>query len=226
MNATLIAACWRERLSRPVAVVLLVILMVLGLVVSVSTKSLADVTLGLTLVLGAGLVGRDVSSGSLALLLTRPLRRSEYLLSRWFAGSLAAATLGVVQLALQFLLLRLRSVELTGGALAYECARAVSLAFGLTATLVFLSTLVRGIGDVGLWLVAVIVASVLAPAGAVRASDELLALMVPRVDWGQSLNAQPIAWFPIVSFVSSLVLYLALGIVILNRKELSYASHA
>lgn len=44
-------------------------------------------------VLGAGLIGSDVSSGSLALLLSRPLSRTRYVLSRW--AGLVLSVLGV-----------------------------------------------------------------------------------------------------------------------------------
>jgi hypothetical protein len=226
MNTTLMWATWRERFSRRVPIILLAVVALWGLTGAGMQRAPSDMTIGFALILGAGLVGRDVSSGSLALLLTRPVRRSEYLLSRWFAASLAAGAAGLLELGLQYVLVRARSGAVSGVTLVYDCAEAITLAFGVTAALAFLSTLVRGIGDLGVWLVALLVAALAEPAGAARLGQELHHLLVPHVDWAQALDARPISWFPVVSYFSSVTLFLALAILVLNRKELSYASHA
>ena len=69
----------------------------------------------LGLILAAGSVGRDVSSGVLALVLTRPLVRTTYLLAKWTAVSTAVAALACATLAVQTILLRSRGVDISGG---------------------------------------------------------------------------------------------------------------
>jgi ABC-type transport system involved in multi-copper enzyme maturation permease subunit len=226
MNGTLVWACWRERFSRPLVIALLTVIALLGFVSSHFDKSLSDYSGLFAMVLGAGLVGRDVSSGALALLFTRPIKRSEYLLSRWLAAALAASALGVMALLAQFLILRLRGVGVTGSELLFASAKAISGDFGLAATLVFLSTLVRGIGDIGLWLLGSLLAALCASFVNRRLGEELLRLLTPRLDWARALTSQPISWFEIASYASSVTLFLALALMMINRKEISYASHA
>ena len=226
MNGTLLSACWRERFSRPLVVALLVVIALITFVVVWSNQRLSDVSVLFALVLSAGLVGKDVSSGALALLFTRPIRRSEYLLSRWLAGGLSAAVLGLAVLLAQFLVLRGRGVEVSGVELLSTAGKGVTGAFGLAAVLVFFSTLVRGIGDIGLWFVANLLVIVCEPAGLRRLEQELHGLLVPQVDFGRALASEPISWFAIVSYASSVTLFLGLALLMINRKEVSYASHA
>jgi hypothetical protein len=225
MNCVLIGACWRERFSRPLVLVLLLVVSLVSLVESVSDRSMSQLCSLFALILGAGLVGRDVSSGALALLFTRPVKRSHYLLSRWMAGGIAAATLSVVLQLAQFLTLRVRGVEISGTELLNACGEAITASFGLTACLIFLSTLMRGIGDLGLWFLAGMLSVLCELAGARRVSDEMDRLLAPKLDWAQALMSRPISWFEIVSYASSVTLFLALGLVMINGKEISYASH-
>jgi ABC-type transport system involved in multi-copper enzyme maturation permease subunit len=225
VNATLLWACWRERFSRPLVIALLTIVAVISFVSSHSDKELSDFSVFFALVLGAGLVGRDVSSGALALLFTRPIKRSEYLLSRWMAAGLAASALGVAVLLVQFLILRVRGVAIGGSDLLFAAAEAICGDFGMATILVFLSTLVRGIGDLGLWLLGSLIATLSETLVNRRLGQELFRLVSPRLDWARALASQPISWFEIVSYASSVTLFLALALVMINRKEISYASH-
>jgi hypothetical protein len=226
MNRTLIAACWRERLSRPLVVALLVVIALVTFINSWTDRTLSDPSAMFALILATGLVGRDVSSGALALLFCRPIRRSEYLLSRWLAGGLAAAVLGSVALLAQLLMLRLRGAGASGVDLLWIWGNGMTAVFGLASSLVFFSTLVRGIGDLGLWFLASTLTMLCELAGLLRLGRELYGFLLPRVDWQRALGAQPISWFEIISYASSVTLFLALALLMINRKELSYASHA
>ena len=94
-----VVATWRERLSRPIALIVCVLICA-GVTGSAITAdhTLQDPTLVLSLILASGSVGRDVSSGVLALVLTRPLVRTTYLLAKWTAVSTAVAALGCATL--------------------------------------------------------------------------------------------------------------------------------
>ena len=46
----------------------------------------------------------------------------------------------------------------------------------------------------------------------------------PSIDLHRLLVATPMPWFPILSYASTVALCVAIAIVVVNRKELSYAS--
>jgi hypothetical protein len=102
---------------------------------------------------------------------------------------------------------------------------------GLCAVMVLFSSLVGGIGDVGLWLVATVTGAVTGVAGAAlkspwlsRAADELQRTISPKLELAFLAGASRFSWFETLSYLSTVTLCLALAIVIVNRKELSYAS--
>ncbi|TMQ71594.1 MAG: hypothetical protein E6K81_09690, partial [Candidatus Eisenbacteria bacterium] len=98
MNLTLLLATWRQRLMSPIRVVLLGGLLVVPLLgvafVHGAGLSILGDSVGLTLVFAVGMIGQDVSSGVLQLLFARPVRRPEYVWSRWLATGLAATAVG------------------------------------------------------------------------------------------------------------------------------------
>src|SRR5919198_2264006 len=112
MNATLIVASIRQRLSSPIRMALLAALFVFPLLPVAFAPAaglwfLGD-SLGIALVLAAGAIGSDVSAGVLLLLFARPVRRSEYVLSRWCALGLGAALVRLGQIAIATAILAAR----------------------------------------------------------------------------------------------------------------------
>ena len=110
----LVTVTWRERLSRPVVVALCGLLCAAQTAFAVSgSHDLEDPVLVLALILGAGSIGRDLSSGVLALLFARPIVRTTYVIAKWTAVSLAAGTLGCATLIVQAVLLRSRGIDIS-----------------------------------------------------------------------------------------------------------------
>jgi len=235
VNAPLVFTLWRQRLASPVRLALLAMLggpPLLGVVLmpAAGLAPLGGAQL-FVLVLGAGMIGQDVSSGVLQLLCARPVRRSEYVISRWLAVALAATAVSLVQLAVAAGMLAARGAPPTPQEVLLSGAGRALDSFGLAAVLALLSSLIGGIGDIGLYLLATLGAKVLQTAGQVkrivwldRAGGELDAALTPTIDLARLLAASPVPWFPIVSYVSTITLCLALAIMVLNRRELSYAS--
>jgi hypothetical protein len=56
------------------------------------------------------------------------------------------------------------------------------------------------------------------------AGAELMASLTPTLDLPRLVASTPMPWSPIASYTSTVVLCLALAILAVNRKELSYAS--
>ena len=111
MIATLILHSLDEKLSDRLTLTLLVLLMLFPILIAVSTDELAPdpMVFWLAVVLGTGGIGRDHASGSLALALTRPIKRRDYLLARWAALCLAGTLCVAIQLGLEVALLEARA---------------------------------------------------------------------------------------------------------------------
>jgi ABC-type transport system involved in multi-copper enzyme maturation permease subunit len=186
---------------------------------------------GLVLTLGAGMIGQDVSSGVLQLLCARPVGRPDYVLSRWSAVGLAGVAISLVQLGLAVAVLGARGhapstqeIALFGAQRSFEC-------LGLAAVLALLSSLIGGLGDLALYLIAGMASGVLTMVAQWRhwtwldrIASQAMESLTPTIDLHRLLLATPMPWFPIVSYASTVALCLALAIVAVNRKELSYAA--
>jgi ABC-type transport system involved in multi-copper enzyme maturation permease subunit len=235
VNSTLMLAFWRQRLTSPVRMAVLAMFWGMPLLPVAFVRGAELSVLGngqyLVLTLGAGMIGQDVSSGVLQLLYARPVRRPEYVTSRWLAVAIAGVAVSLLQIAIACGLMAARGaappaeeVTLVAVGRLFEC-------LGLAAVLALLSSLVGGLGDLGLYLLAYLGAGVVSMAGQAkgwpwldRIGVEIAGSLMPTIDLPRLLASSPLAWFPIVSYASTVVLCLALAIVVVNRKELSYAS--
>jgi hypothetical protein len=220
----LIRASWGEQLSRPVILVLCVILALADTVGAVQVHELDDPTLLLTAFLGAGSIGRDLTSGVLPLLFTRPLTRASYVMAKWLAVSSLAAGAGLLALGIQALVLGQRGFGVPGPAIGAALFGAVTTAAGVAAVLVFLSTLVSGFGDLGLWMILRLAGALLERRAGPRFAAEWSGLFVPSLAWDTLAGWDAGAWFRLVSYLSTVSLFLCLAVISANRKEVSYAT--
>jgi ABC-type transport system involved in multi-copper enzyme maturation permease subunit len=205
---------------------------VLGSVLSQGRLPSASGASTLALVLGAGIIGQSVSAGTLPLVLARPIRRSTFVLTRWLAVGCAAVTVFAGSAFVAWLLGSVAGMETRSpGDVALLLSESVLHAFGTAAVLVALSALVRGYGDVALWVVGTILASLTAYAGQAKdiaalswIGKQTLDFLHPWVDLQQVIGARPVPLSGLAAWAFTVTLCLALAIVFLNRKELSYAS--
>jgi len=213
----LVSATWREKLARPIVLVLCVLICIGHASFVVSSHELEDPATPLALILGAGSIGRDVSSGVLALLFTRPLVRARYVLAKWLAVSVAAGVLAAATLLVEALILGRQGEGVPGAELAAALFASATATCGLTAVLVLFSTLLPGLGDVALWTALLLVMAVARGRLPQRVAEECQALLQPQLAWGST-------WFAILSYLSTVALCLCLAALVANRKELSYAA--
>jgi ABC-type transport system involved in multi-copper enzyme maturation permease subunit len=232
MNATLILALLRQRLSSPARVVLALTFFSFPLLIALAAPGdgLLRVDWLFALVLGGGMVGQDVSSGILSGIFARPIRRAEYALSRWAAVVLGASILVVLQTVVGLAILAMRGAEPDVSAMALKAVAAVLTVAGVSAVLLLFSCWVNGLGDLGIYLVGYMFANLLGIVGwkaswswLTRGGTELSKFLIPRLDPAQ-LFSTAFSAFDLASYLSTIVLCLALAIVLLNRKELSYAA--
>ena len=234
MNATLVAAFLRQRFTSPMRVGLLALVTVFplgGAVLMNTLAPLAGIASPIAFILAAGAIGQDVSSGTLQLLLVRPVSRPSLLVHRWLGSALAATAITMLMLILGSGALVLRGTHPDALDLIRMVLEALCSAAGSAAVMVMLSTLVGGLGDVALFFAALILSQMLEVLGTfqhwdwlVRACAEVHGVLSPQLSWEWMLHGTPPSWFALASWASTVTLALAVGIARLNRRELSYAA--
>jgi hypothetical protein len=193
----------------------------------------------LPLVLGLGSIGRDASGGLLPVLLTRPVRRSTYVLSHWAALGTVASFWTLLHLLAQGGLLLMCKTEtrgtpfyVSGSDLLLNGLDRVSLSFGMAAALVAFATRLPAFGNIVLWSAAFYVTELVLPGYGegdpfklVFTLRELLSgLLLPVLDVRRTFDATPISWSRLFTYLSNLSLWLLLAIHVFNSREVSYAS--
>jgi ABC-type transport system involved in multi-copper enzyme maturation permease subunit len=235
VNATLLAAFLRQRFSSPMRLVLLGLFGWTPMLPLLLSPAAGFSMLGdgyfIAIAIGAGMIGQEVASGTLPLMLTRPVTRSSFVISRWLGTALAAWLVMLAQALTAVALIAVRGAGVPWDGAGLFLANGALGVAGAAAILALLSALVDGLGDLGVLLmvfVSVQVAGLAARVGGwgwlARAAQEIHGLVQPHLDVAPFLGPAPVSWFEVVSYLSTVTLCLALAIVVLNRRELSYAS--
>lgn len=235
MNTTIIVAAIQQRLKSPVRMVLLGMAFVFPLLGAwfMPVLGLPGLANGFffAVALSAGLIGQDVSTGVLQLVFARPVRRWEYVLSRWLAFSLMASVLVVLQVTIGSIFISIQGLPIEADAVLKHMATQVLAAIGGVSILTLLSSLIGGLGDLALWVMVTIIGGVFQIWGTatfntalVRVSQEIGRVTRPELDITALMAPGGVSWFAIASYLSTVTLCLALAMVFVNRKELSYAS--
>jgi len=235
MNAVLVLATLRQRFTSPIRLLIVLLLGWMPMLPILMAPRTGFAALGdcyfLALTLAAGMIGQDLSSGTLQLLLARPVTRAQYVFSRW--GAVAAGTFLIagLQTLAAALIMALRGVPVPWDQAALFLANGALLALGTAAVMALLSSLAAGLGDLGLLFLVFFSAQVLEKVGMfkswdwlVRGAGELLRVLKPELDLAPFLHGGPVAWLAVVSYLSTVTLCLGLAVVVMNRRELSYAS--
>ena len=220
----LIRSTWGERLSRPLIGILAVVFCASKISLAVYSHELDDPSLFLTLMFAAGSVGRDVTSGVLPLIFTRPVARRTYVLAKWIAAGAAAGMVSALTLVVQALLLWHRGAPVPGSEISAAIFASFTSAFGIASVIVLLSVLVPGIGDMALWAALLLVGSLSAKVAPQRFVQEWHAFLEPTLEWGAASGTNLAGWFRVVSYLSTVTLCLCLAVMAANRKEISYAA--
>jgi len=234
MNRALVVALLRQRLASPMRVVLVGMLLVPGMGAALLMRSLAPVhetAYWLALVLAAGAIGQDVSSGVLHLTFARPVTRASYVASRWFAAALAAFALALAQLLPVAAALALRGAPPAAPELLAAVLQDAVLAATAAAVMVCFSSLVTGLGDVALLAISAFVLQVthlLAQfkgwTGLDDAVTALQQVLHPTVDLAWIAGQGPPSWGGLATAATTILLGLATAVVVVRRRELTYAA--
>lgn len=181
-------------------------------------------------VLAAGSVSRDVSSGALQMILSRPIRRTQYLFGRYVGILVAFALFLAFTSLLAFVVVHLGA---PGAAAEVSPARLARLA-GETflsgafpaAILLFFSTFLPGIADLLGLLILYMLLNLPAASGSAlaRAAEAARENILPDVSWSEAMTGRGAALAAAGRWVFALTVYLALAAVVFSRRELPYGN--
>ena len=178
-------------------------------------------------VLAAGSVSRDVASGALQMILSRPIRRTEYLFGRYLGILAAYAAFLVVTAVFAFLAVTAMpsgAARLSLSGVALAGAGAFLSGALQAAILLFFSTFLPGIADL-LGLLMLFLVLNLPPwkkpwlREAARFARENL---LPTVPWNEVLKGHGLLGAATGRWVFALSVYLTLAAVVFCRRELPY----
>ena len=234
MNRELIVAFWRQRGSSAFRMAFLLLLFGFPLLMTAAMPGgglgIVRDAVGITMVLAAGMIGQDVSSGVLQLLFARPVRRSEYVLSRWLSVAIAAAAISVLQIALAWLIVNARGGTLETNTVLLTMLQRVFEVIQITAVMAMLSSLAAGVSDLALWFATTVLGAILQLAAQAkgwawlgRVGAEIQRIVGPDVGL-LALAGGTGGWSDLVVTLSIAATALLIAVVLVNRKELSYAT--
>ncbi|MDR3614460.1 MAG: hypothetical protein P4L53_12935 [Candidatus Obscuribacterales bacterium] len=207
----------------------------------------ASVAINFVLVWGCGTVGRQISDGTMSLLFSRPLTTTSFIFSKWLAVASASMATALLQLSAEAIVQFARTPSsMAYGDLWCNAAERIMFCFGFAAVMVFLSSLVTGIKDLGLVFVLTVIQSIatlvaqmkpwkgsdaltksiiqLASAAGQFTSSLLSTLTKPTIEMQAILSAMPEMWYQIFAYLAVITVCLSLAILLLNKRELPYGS--
>lgn len=213
----------RQKLGSKGLVAALVVLALLGSLSAGGPGSGLEMAPWAILVLAAGSVSRDVSSGALQMILSRPIRRGQYLLGRYL-GILGSYAVFLAASSLLILALKFAGVAVRTDRIPVAAGEAFLTGAFQAAILLFFSTFLPGIADLLGLLLLYVVAHL--PPGRVAwirtFSQGVRENMLPSVPWQEVLRGHGILAAATGRWVFALTVYLALAAIVFSRRELPY----
>ncbi len=201
-------------------------------------------------ILGTGIIGRDLSSGVLPLVFARPLSRANYVFSKWLTLSIAAIVLSLAQcLIIHLLFLIFSPATFSNQGLLVASADILFVSFGTAAVMILFSALKSGsFAGTGIWLLTLAIVVAMLQFGAhepiaagshganlgatvfnalipvmSKTGNFLLPFLGNRASLAEIFQSG-VDWLIITTYLSNLALALVLAIYVMNRRELTYAS--
>lgn len=235
MNRALFVATIRQLFSQPVrtgALIGCAVLPLLQLMVDPEPRlGTTQWAVFIAAITAAGLIGLEVSTGSLALFFTRPLSRATYVFSRWAGAVSVAASLVLLSLAGEVAIIAMRDGELAMTPLLLAIVDRLSVVIGIVSVMTCFSAMASSLGDLVIWLAIHIVAMSLAASGdaaamplLIDAAAALRRIANPELDSYRVIASMRVPWSHVSLYLATVLLALGVATFVLNRKELSYAS--
>jgi hypothetical protein len=181
-------------------------------------------------IFGTGIIGKDVSEGVLNLLFSRPIKRAEYVFSKWMAVGFMATPVTWLYLAVGWGILWHMKAPPAWTDMGTSLVLALLICFGASAALVFLSTLVPGFGDLALMFLILLAAQLLRwwvagqPWPLVKwVLKNVGVFLFPASQW-TGMGLGDISLFDWIGYFAIVTIWLTLAVAMMNRKEITYAN--
>jgi ABC-type transport system involved in multi-copper enzyme maturation permease subunit len=185
----------------------------------------------LVLILSAGLIGRETSTGVLPLVFSRPINRASFVLTKWAAVVAVCAGLLVLQSGVETVILVVRKQPPLFFEVLYGLGDSLLFSGGLAAVFVLLSSLVPSYGDAGLLAFAYVVVQILSTIADQLKSKTLTTVagvvglsLFPSVDLELAFASAPIGWSSLTRYALTVLAALSLAVLVMNTRQFSYAS--
>lgn len=196
---------------------------------------------------GSGCIGGQLNDGTLSLVLSRPLKISSYVVSKWLAVAVASTIASMMQLVSELIVAYFRTPHLLDfGQILTNGIERILICFGFSAVLMFFSSIVSSSKDLAIYLVCYLVSQVCGmlaqirpetlPEGAGRIAASLLVppvalfyqfinfVLAPNIDLSPLRNHFPINWVGCTAYFAVVACFTSLCIYSLNRRELPYGA--
>lgn len=231
----LVDAFVRQRLRSPVRVLLALVVFAFSTLPALLARDLgvldASAATLFALIVAAGAIGQDVSSGVITLTLARPVVRWRYVIARWLGASLLSAALAAL------LVLAATLAVIARGSLPQTLVvlrlvlELVLAAAGMAAVVIGFSSVVNGLADVGLIAAGAILAGIVQLIGGAnrlpwlsRLGAEVSGSLAPTLSLAPWFAGDWSAWPRLASYLSTVTLALAVAAWAVSRREYSYAA--
>jgi ABC-type transport system involved in multi-copper enzyme maturation permease subunit len=242
MNKTIMMMTIKQFWSRKARILIAAVFLIFPFVMDVMMRQVhhekilsaagsASVVPLLVLVIGAGIIGQDVSDGILPSILSRPIERWKYVFSKWFAISFLVIGLAVITLCCHVIYAYCVTSSLPTE-IATTLASIVLTSFGTMSVMLLLSSLLPGAADVGVVLLLCVAGFVMTMLevslkipGMMAAASNIYALLFPSFDPGDIKSLQSLFSIEVGRYVSVVLVCLCGSIILVNQKELSYGSN-
>lgn len=196
--------------------------------------------------LGTGIIGKDVSLGVLSTVFSRPIARTQYVLAKWLALSVATSLIGAGLALCEQTIATITFGIMPDLNLFITIAERSTLCFGLSATLVGLSSLFAGNKNMVVWCVLALGSLLLAQLATslpymyfgsyfslawmkiftpyMKTLAEIInSICFPWLDMTLVANAVTPSYKAIFSYLSTVALMLFIAVWRMNKMEVSYA---
>lgn len=196
---------------------------------------------------GSGCIGGQLNDGTLSLVLSRPLKISSYVLSKWLAVAIASTIASLTQYFAELIVVGFRTAHLLDvGTVLTNGIERILICFGFSAVFMFFSSLVSSSKDLAVYFVCFLTSELCGmlaqirpetlPEGAGRIaatvlvppvafiSDILHFVLAPNIALLPLVNHFAISWTSITAYLSVVAIFTALCVFSLNRRELPYGA--
>jgi ABC-type transport system involved in multi-copper enzyme maturation permease subunit len=243
MNKSIILMTVKQLWNRPVRLLILVGFTCFPLLVDVMARQMghskamsgAAVVSNVpayVMIIGAGIIGQDISDGILPLIFSRPIKRWWYVVSKWLTLAGLATVVTVLNFICHLLLVHGFTGELINQISALEMLEILLAAIGTSSVLLLLSSLLPGAADLGLMLLVTVATFVmmmlqelLKVPGMQDTAQNVLALLYPSLDISGMKSLRELLSIDVGRYFAIVCVCLTASILLVNKKELSYGSN-